>query len=981
MSDVAPAIAAVRMRSSLRWRLPLLISALVLAVLAIVVGAAYRFAVSTLERNAGERARRAAQQVTAFIAPATAQIGSLLDRSLPAVRALLDAPTDANGDRARMALAALAPGPLRVVTVWNRAGDIVLRLPAAAGGAISGPSQPPSEGLSEIQAQGRRAYADTTRLVRDAAGAVLGTVSLRSTLSINPPDLLRHLIGDDARILFGNRGGRLWTDLDTVVELPSVDSRQEGVTDYLHADGDRRIGALAAFPAPASWVVWVEFPRAAIVASAQGFLRDMALLAAAVGIGAILFVRRLVTGVTAPLTAMTTAAESMAAGHYAVKVPANRTDEIGRLGQTFNVMADTVERELAGRRRALDIAEQTENRYRTLFDYAPDGILIADGEGRYLDANPGICRMLGRTREELIGRQAADIVAADEVPYIAPALSTLSARTDYQREWRFRHRDGSVVEADVIATKMPDGNIVAMVRDVTERNRAVEAVRAAEERTRFALESAEVGIWDLDFRTGAVRWSEILEAQHGLEPGTFDGTYDAFLALVHPDDRAQVRQTVETAARRGGDFSVQHRIVRPDGVQRWVAGTGHVLLGPDGAAARAVGISLDVTARHQLEAQFQQAQKMEAVGRLAGGVAHDFNNLLTAILGYCELVLDDLRPEDPLRFEISEIQTAGRQAAGLTRQLLAFSRKQIIEPTLLDVNEVVRALQSLLRRLIGEDIEIAVALAARPMMVNADRGQIEQVVMNLAVNARDAMPGGGRLLIETAHVELDGTYAETHLNAPPGTYVVLTVTDTGVGMPPDVLSHLFEPFFTTKEQGKGTGLGLATVHGIVTRSGGSVGVYSEVGRGTSFKIYLPRADADAPAVAPAPAPTSTTAGRGRTVLVVDDAEGLRLLMARTLTRLGFQVLLAANAGDAVRQFSAHPEIDVLLSDVVMPGASGPELTVGLRQQRPDLKVIYMSGYTEDAIVHHGVLKPGIAFLHKPFTAHALAQKIAEVLGA
>jgi two-component system cell cycle sensor histidine kinase/response regulator CckA len=294
---------------------------------------------------------------------------------------------------------------------------------------------------------------------------------------------------------------------------------------------------------------------------------------------------------------------------------------------------------------------------------------------------------------------------------------------------------------------------------------------------------------------------------------------------------------------------------------------------------------------------------------------------------------------------------------------------------------VVSGLQSLLRRLISEDVEVVLGLDPRPMLVSADRGQIEQIVMNLAVNARDAMPDGGRLTIETAHVELDEHYAATHFSVTPGAYVALTVTDTGVGMTPDVQAHLFEPFFTTKEPGKGTGLGLATVHGVVTRSGGNVGVYSEVGRGTSFKIYLPRADATAAADARPSSPAVPVLGHGRTVLVVDDNEGLRQLMSRTLTRQGFEVLVAADAAEAMQKVDAHASIDVLLTDVVMPCASGPELTLDLQQRRPGLKVIYMSGYTEDAIVHHGVVEEGIAFLQKPITPGALTQKVRAVLDA
>ncbi len=391
-------------------------------------------------------------------------------------------------------------------------------------------------------------------------------------------------------------------------------------------------------------------------------------------------------------------------------------------------------------------------------------------------------------------------------------------------------------------------------------------------------------------------------------------------------------------------------------------------------------IGRDVTERRLLEEQFQQAQKMEAVGRLAGGIAHDFNNLLTVILGFCELSVAGLDPGDPRQADLAEIQNAGERAAGLTRQLLAFSRKQIIEPTLLDLNAVVAGLLPMLRPLIGEDVRIGWKPGPELALMKADRGQVEQIVMNLAVNARDAMPTGGMLTIETGIVDLDGDYARVHAAVAPGPYVVLTVTDTGTGMTAEVQARLFEPFFTTKEPGKGTGLGLATVYGIVGRSGGSVGVHSEIGHGTSFKVYFPRADvADLVVEAPAPAPAAPPRVGTQTVLVVEDEAGLRALTRRLLQRQGYTILVAADADEARRLFEDHPSIDVLLTDVVMPGASGPDLTRQLVEQRPGLKVIYMSGYTEEAIVRHGVLQPGIAFLHKPFTSKTLGDKIREVL--
>jgi two-component system cell cycle sensor histidine kinase/response regulator CckA len=635
-------------------------------------------------------------------------------------------------------------------------------------------------------------------------------------------------------------------------------------------------------------------------------------------------------------------------------------------------------RDITERKRVERTLRDSDQRYLALFDYNPDGILIADTQSYYIDANPSMCRMLGYTRAELIGLHASAIVAPEEHGHIAPALAQIKKRSDYQREWQFRRKDGSMFLADVIATAMPDGNLMAMIRDVTERNQADATLRRSEERVQFALQNANIGIWDMDYASGVLQWSDVMESQYGLSPGTFGGTYEAFVERIHPEDRSAVVEEIENATKSGSDFNVLHRTIRPDGMVRWLSGAGRTLLDERGQPLRGVGISQDVTERHTLEAQFQQAQKMEAVGRLAGGVAHDFNNLLTVILGFCELLLAGVGADDPHRFDITEIQKAGTRAAKLTSQLLAFSRKQIIEPKLLDLNTILDDMRPMLGRLIREDVKILLGLRPRLGCVKADRGQLEQVLLNLAVNAQDAMPNGGTLTIETANVELDEHYTAIHSAVKPGPYVVLTVTDSGSGMSSRVLDHLFEPFFTTKEEGKGTGLGLATVHGIAARSGGSVNVYSEVGRGSSFKVYFPRViEAAAADGAPENLPKSSTGTE--TVLVVEDADALRELTRRLLSTQGYTVLVAANADQASRLFEENPSIDVLLTDVVMPGPSGPDLSEQLMKRRPSLKVIYMSGYTDEAIVQHGVLKPGIAFLHKPFTSGALGRKIREVL--
>ena len=370
---------------------------------------------------------------------------------------------------------------------------------------------------------------------------------------------------------------------------------------------------------------------------------------------------------------------------------------------------------------------------------------------------------------------------------------------------------------------------------------------------------------------------------------------------------------------------------------------------------------------------------MEAVGRLAGGVAHDFNNVLTAITGYSELLLDELQPGDPKRQDVEEIKAAGLRAAALTRQLLAFSRKQVLQTRVLDVNDVVRGLEKMLRRLLGEDVKVELALEAALGAVRADPGQLEQVIVNLAVNSRDAMPGGGLLTLETANVELDEAYVNSHAGASPGRHVMLAVTDTGIGMDAETRSQIFEPFFTTKERGKGTGLGLSVVYGIVKQSGGSVWVYSEPGRGTTFKVYLPRVDEPVEGLELESA-VQPVAGGTETVLVAEDDPAVREIVADVLTRKGYRVLRAPDGQTALEMArAAAGEIHLLVTDIVMPGMTGRQLAEAFAIARPGVRVLYMSGYTDGAVVRQGVLAEGLPFLQKPFTPNALALKVREVL--
>jgi PAS domain S-box-containing protein len=415
------------------------------------------------------------------------------------------------------------------------------------------------------------------------------------------------------------------------------------------------------------------------------------------------------------------------------------------------------------------------------------------------------------------------------------------------------------------------------------------------------------------------------------------------------------------------------------GETRWFQTVKVPLVGGQHGVPQVLGVATDITHHRRLEDQLRQAQKMEAVGRLAGGVAHDFNNLLTAIMGHADLLLAECGVNARVYADLAEIKRAAERAAGLTRQLLAFSRKQVLQPRRLDLNSVVANMESLLRRLIGEHIDLRTVAGRDVGSVEADPGQLEQVIMNLALNARDAMPRGGKLTVETAGVELDASFAATHHTVRPGRYVMLAVSDTGVGMDEHVKAHLFEPFFTTKEQGKGTGLGLATVYGIVKQSGGYIFPYSEPNRGATFKIYLPQVAGPSDAALTPEASGAELRGL-ETVLVVEDEAAVRKLASRVLTSRGYRVIVAADGQEALDTLARFDGgIDLLITDVIMPRVSGRELVDRVLPMRPDIKVLYLSGYTDDAVVRHGVLEEGVQFLQKPFTPDALARRVREVL--
>jgi two-component system, cell cycle sensor histidine kinase and response regulator CckA len=463
----------------------------------------------------------------------------------------------------------------------------------------------------------------------------------------------------------------------------------------------------------------------------------------------------------------------------------------------------------------------------------------------------------------------------------------------------------------------------------------------------------------------------------GYSPEELRGTV-AF-EQIHPDDRAKVIAAAEEAKRSGHGKRVEYRMGHRDGSWVSLESTASVIRDGNGQAKKLVIINRDITERKQLEQQLQMAQKVEAIGRLSGGIAHDFNNILGVIIGYTEAVQKRMRPEDAFREAIDEIQRAAKRAASLTQQLLAFSRKQVLEPTILDLNAVIRDMEKMLGSLMGEHVMLALALSDSLGMVKADRTQLEQVILNLSVNARDAMPGRGKLTIETSNLDMDEANPARPAYMQPGSYVLLKVTDTGCGMTRELQAHIFEPFFTTKETGKGTGLGLATVYGVVKQSGGYILVNSEPEKGAAFEIYLPLIEAPAE-IANEP---RARAGRPRkseaTVLLVEDEDSLRKLTRNVLQELGYTVHEAADAGQALELAKKIGVIDLLLSDVVMPGMSGRALADALAMSHPDTRVLFMSGYTHGEIAKQGVIAAGMAILHKPFTREELVRRVEEAL--
>ncbi len=749
--------------------------------------------------------------------------------------------------------------------------------------------------------------------------------------------------------------------------------------------------------------------RAEVSASRQriAFVSALIFLLGLIGV---IVLGKLVTG---PLAQIVRTAEHIAGGDLSRRASVSTQDEVGQLARSFNLMLDELEsaqeelrvlnrslerrvdertadlqREVEERKRTEEALRASEERFRAMFDSAGVGIVLLGRDGRALGANPALCDMLGCAAEVLQDRNLIEFAHSEDRDTHQTLFQELvqGKRGQYKSETRYHRDDGALMWGNLTVSALPGTNgkpqfAIGMVEDITARKRLEQQLQEAQ-RQALQREKSE--------RRRAEKEAEKLSHFPRMNPNpVVEITEDGRLTYLNEAAQGIVRDA----------GSADSTAILPSGIREIVEKcllSGEKLAGveaelggrtltwsfypivPDGIV---YGYGFDITERLELEAQLRSVQRLEAAGRLAGGVAHDFNNIVMTITGLCEMLVDDLAEGDPMREDLKEIDKAADRAAALTRQLLAFSRKQMLQPMLLNLNDVTAEMQKMLRRLIGEDIELELNLDPDLGSVEADPGQIEQVIMNLAVNARDAMPRGGRFAISTANIDLREDRPESARLLKPGRYTLLTVSDTGMGMDEETKSRIFEPFFTTKEAGKGTGLGLATVYGIVRQSDGHIAVETSPGAGATFKIYLPRAEETAEQDRNPVVEGGLDQG-SETILIVEDEDGVRSLARRILRKHGYRVLDARHGGEALLLCERHDgEIDLMLTDVVMPQMSGRELAERLAPLRPDMRVLFMTGYTDDAIIHHGVLDSDIDIIQKPFRPEALLRKIREVLKA
>ncbi len=648
---------------------------------------------------------------------------------------------------------------------------------------------------------------------------------------------------------------------------------------------------------------------------------------------------------------------------------------------------------LAERDRVQAVLEQERAFLRRIIDTQPSMVFVKDWDGRFVLVNEALARCYGSTVEGVVGKTDADLNAdaAEVVHFVQDDREVmLSRRTKLIPEEPVTSAAGQVgwfstVKVPLVNEDGTCDKVLGVATDISTQRRALIDLRETEQLHRTLADVAPGFVWTVgaDGRFEYVNrtWEEFTGSScEELNAG-------GWLRFNHPDELDEVERRWTAALEGGTSFEMELRYRRRDGVFRWMLSRVVPVKDGEGRVTRWVGSSVDIDDLKQVEAarragdeRLRQAQRLEAVGRLAGGVAHDLNNMLVTILGYSEFVAETLPPADSRREDVEAITEAATRSASLTRQLLAFARRDLVAPRRFDLNAMVRTAERMLRLAVGETVDLRLELPPGELLAYADVSRIEQVLMNLVLNARDAMAGGGRLVIETGRADLDSAYVEQHPGASiePNRYVLLAVTDTGHGMDRETLARLFEPFFTTKPVGKGTGLGLSTAYGSVKQAGGDIWVESEVGRGSVFKVYLPEADG----AADPPLPVGRAApGEGKVILVVDDADGVRTTTCRSLERVGYRPIAVGTGPEAVELVRVWAEpIDLVLTDVVMPGMSGRELADQLETLRPGLPVLFVSGHTQEDIVRRGLVEEGRPFLAKPFTPDEIAAKVGAVLG-
>jgi two-component system, cell cycle sensor histidine kinase and response regulator CckA len=628
--------------------------------------------------------------------------------------------------------------------------------------------------------------------------------------------------------------------------------------------------------------------------------------------------------------------------------------------------------------------------YRSLIERVPGIVYISQfgSNARWHYVSPQIQEYLGYTAEEWLADPSLwlrHVHPEDRELVLAEEQRLHKTGSAFFAEYRMVSKDGRVVwfrdESMIIRPEGIDTPVLyGILFDISERKATESALRESEERLRLALEAAHLGMWEWDPDTDALFWDDRHCALFGLDPKHAPATTAQFIEYVHQEDRDWVKHAVREALRNDESYVAEYRVRWPDGKEHWLASAGRVLQRTSSSrACRMRGITYDVTDRRGLEEHLRRAQKMEAIGQLAGGVAHDFNNLLMVIRGHVELLMNRPGVDTNVTRDAEAIQKASDRAAGITQQLLAFSRKQVLQTRVIEMRSVVKDIANLLRRLLGPMVEFRLQLPAEPLWVRADESQLEQVVLNLAINARDAMPNGGTVTAIVDRVAGDSHFVRRRPGMPEKDYIRLRVIDTGTGMDAATQARIFEPFFTTKEFGKGTGLGLATVYGVVKQSDGWIWVDSELGEGSTFEIFLPAVDEPGDEDAKAEQKARQIAG-SETILVVDDEEGVREVASQYLSSRGYRVLSAESGAQALEMAKGESGvIDVLITDALMPGMSGPALAKQLRTQRPTTKILYISGYAEDISLLEDARERGEAFLQKPFGLDTLAEKLRSLL--